>query len=319
MFPPIELITIGEAMVEMSTLEPLDTATHFTRSFAGDAFNTAIAASRLGTKTGFITRLGSDIFADNLRSILKTEHINTSVCPQVIGQTGMYLVNRNHQPCHEQKRVQYYRKNSVAKDLCARDINPLYIQSAKIVLATGVTLALSNATKEAVHRAFQIAKENNVITALDPNYRKALWQNEGEALDAINELLPLVDIILPTAPNDTQDLISLKKAESATNYFMMKGVDLVVCKDGSNGCYVGYQGKTTHVPAMKIQAMDTLGAGDAFNGGFLHGLLLGKHPIDAARIGNITAGLQCLNPGTIEALPSKEAVYSRAFSTVGSN
>lgn len=316
MFPRLEIITIGEAMVEMSTNKPLDTASQFTRSFAGDAFNTAIAASRLGSSVGFITRLGSDIYANNLRDILKQENINTSICPQVIGQTGMYLVNRNDEPCHDQKRVQYYRNHSVAKDLCARDINPMYIQAGKIVMATGVTLALSQATREAVHQAFKVAKENNIVTAFDPNYRKALWKNEADALDAINELLPLVDIILPSSPNDTKELIALTRAESITNYFMMKGVDLVVTKAGAEGSYVGYKGKITQVPGIKINAVDTLGAGDAFNGGFLHALALGKPPVEAARIGNITAGLQCMNRGTIEALPKQEAVYSRAFSTV---
>lgn len=318
MFPRIDIITIGEAMVEMSTNQPLDVATNFTRNFAGDAMNTAIAASRLGSKTGFITRLGSDIFADNLRALLKKEQVNTSMCPQVIGQTGLYLVNRGSDPCHDQKRVQYYRKNSVAQELCARDINPMYIKSAKIVYSTGVTLALSEATKDAVHRAFEIAKENNIVTAFDPNYRKTLWKNEGEALDAINALLPLVDIILPSAPNDTQEMIGFSKPADITNYFMMKGVDLVVCKASNDGSYVGYQGEVKHAPAMKVQAVDTLGAGDAFNGGFLHALTLGKSPIEAAKVGNITAGLRCMNHGTINALPQQEAVYSRAFSAIGS-
>jgi sugar/nucleoside kinase (ribokinase family) len=67
------------------------------------------------------------------------------------------------------------------------------------------------------------------------------------------------------------------------------------------------------LPAIPIKAIDTTGAGDAFNGGFLHGIAQEESLINCAKLGITTASLKVLNRGSATAMPAKDAVYSRAF------
>lgn len=108
-------------------------------------------------------------------------------------------------------------------------------------------------------------------------------------------------------------MINFNRPEQVLDYFLFRGVKLVVAKAGAQGCYIGFRKEIQHVPAPPIKAIDTTGAGDAFNGGFLHGLATEESLIQCARLGITTATLKVLNRGSAIAMPTREAVYSRAF------
>ena len=300
-------------MVELSCEGDIRYAKTFMKAYGGDAINTAVAARRLGSKASFITRLGDDAFAVVLKETMLKEGLEISGVRHGDGQTGVYFVAVD---TDGEREFSYYRQNSAASHLGSDDINPKLIAEAKVVFASGVTLALSKNARQAVRKAFSIAREHGVTTAFDPNYRPNLWKSQEEALDALTEILPLVDVILPTSHDDTQDIVGFSRPEQVIDYFLFKGCKLVVAKVGQRGCYLGYQKHVEHVPAMTVKAVDTTGAGDAFNGGFLHGLATGQSLIDCARLANTTAGLKVLNRGTISAMPYRDAVYSRVFSAV---
>lgn len=312
---PSDIISIGEAMVELSTEGDIRFASGFKKSYAGDTLNTIVAAQRLGSKTGYMTRLGHDPFAFGLKELLLKEGIATQGIKTVPGQTGLYIVSV--QP-DGQREFFYYRKQSAASSLHPDDLPVEAIKRAKVVFASGITLALSESARRTVYKAFQIARENNVMTALDPNYREYLWGGsnkaqsqaaQSNAIDAMNDILPLVDVILPSVPGDTQRLIGFSKPEQVVEYYLFKGVQLVAVKAGEAGCYLGFKKEIQHIPALPSRPVDTTGAGDAFNGGFLHGLVTGHSLTDCAKLGNITAGLKIAQHGTLDALPSQQAVY----------
>lgn len=297
-------------MVELSCEGDVRFAGTLGKGYGGDSFNTAVAASRLGSSVAYITHLGKDPFAFGLKEMMLAEKINTDAAHSVSGQTGLYIVAATN----SRRDFYYYRKGSAASTLGPDDIDEAFIKKARIVFATGVTLSLSDKTREAVMKAFKIARDNDVMTAFDPNYREVLWDSEVGALDALNGILPYVDVILPSSPDDTHKIIGFDKPDQIIDYFLFKGARLVVCKAGANGCYLGYKRQMEHVPAMTVKSVDTTGAGDAFNGGFLHGLCEQKSLMDCARLGNITAGLKVLNRGTASAMPYRDAVYNRVFS-----
>lgn len=285
-------------------------ARSFVRSFGGDVFNTSVAASRLGSTVTFVTRLGHDAFALGLQEMLLKEGIQQTPIRTAKGPTGVYFVSVDSEG---QRDFVYYRNDSAARQLSPDDISAELIQSAKIVYASGITLAISESARQAVMKAFKIARDAGVMTAFDPNYREALWHSEERAVDALNQILPLVDVFLPSFPDDTASMISFNKPQQVLDYFLFRGVKLVVVKAGANGCYIGYKKEIQHVPAMSIKAIDTTGAGDAFNGGFLHGLATEESLLKCARLGITTATLKSLNRGSAVAMPTKDAVYSRAF------
>jgi len=298
-------------MLELSCEGDLKSARMFNRSFGGDTLNTAVAAARLGSSATYITRIGSDPFALALQELILKENIQLFPQRAGKGQTGLYFVAVNHDGNRE---FTYYRSNSAASQLGPEDINPDLIKSAKIVYASGITMAISDSARKAVVKAFKIAREAGIMTAFDPNYREALWPSVEKMMDALNEILPLVDVFLPSFPEDTGMLINFNKPEQVVDYFLFKGVKLVVVKAGPHGCYLGFRKEIQHIPAMPIKAIDTTGAGDAFNGGFLHGLITEESLLNCAKLGITTASLKVLNRGSASAMPARDAVYSRAFS-----
>jgi 2-dehydro-3-deoxygluconokinase len=210
----------------------------FNRSFGGDTLNTAVAAARLGSSVSYITRLGNDAFALALQELILKEGIQLSPNRASKGSTGLYFVSVDNDA---QREFVYYRANSAATRLGPDDISPDLIKSAKIVYASGITMAISESARKAVVKAFKLAREAGIMTAFDPNYREILWQSEERTVDAMNEILPYVDIFLPSFPEDTSLMISFNRPEQVLDYFLFKGIKLVVVKAGAQGCYIGYK------------------------------------------------------------------------------
>jgi 2-dehydro-3-deoxygluconokinase len=298
-------------MLELSCEGDLRVARTFNRGFGGDTYNTAVAAARLGSSVTYVTRIGNDAFALALQENIVKEGIQLVPTRPAKAPTGLYLVSVDTEG---QRDFVYYRKDSAASQLGPEDITPEMIKSAKVVYASGITMGISDRARKAVVKAFTLAQEAGVMTAFDPNYREILWQSEEKTVDAMNEILPLVDVFLPSFPEDTAMMIGFNRPEQVLDYFLFKGVKLIAVKAGAQGCYLGYKKEMMHIPAMSVKAIDTTGAGDAFNGGFLHGLVTGESLLQCAKLGITTASLKVLNRGSAGAMPARDAVYSRAFS-----
>ncbi|MGE0199475.1 MAG: sugar kinase [Candidatus Melainabacteria bacterium] len=302
-------------MIELSCKGSPRLTHTFSKAVAGDTLNTVVAASRLGSGTGYITRFGDDPFAVTLRETMLAESVDIRASRVAAGrQTGMYIVAIDE--ATGERDFHYYRTHSAASTLGPEDIQPNIIRGSKIVYATGVTMGISESARKAVVKAFTLAREHDVITAFDPNYRAALWDRQEGALDALVEIMPLVDVMMPTVPDDTLPILGFSRPEQVVEYFQFKDIKLVVAKAGADGCYLGYKRKIEHIPAIPAKAVDTTGAGDAFNAGFLHGLAQDRPLQECAQIGNATAGLKILNRGTLTAMPNREAVYAKVYSLV---
>lgn len=308
----LDVISIGECMVELFSDEPLAKASTFQKAFGGDTLNLLAAASRLGSRTGYITRVGKDPFAPFLLEAWQSEGIDTSRVKVVEGFNGIYFISVL--PGGE-REFTYYRTGSAASTLEPDDLDPPYIASAKILHLSGITQALSRSCRATALEAARLAKAHGVIVSYDPNFRPRLWPVE-EARQGLTELLPYLDIMLPSAPQETEQLLSTPSPKEAIEALWAKGVKTVVAKLGPQGCLVGVGGMVTPVPAYSTGvAVDSTGAGDAFNGAFLHGLLEGLSSVRAAALGAITAGLKLRGRGAIASLPSRDEVY-RVFQEI---
>lgn len=269
--------------------------------------------ARLGAEVSLFTRLGKDVFSDEIRQVLAEEGVDfRAVRTANTAQAGVYFVSVGESG---QREFVYYRSGSAASLMGPEDIRPNLLNGVQTLYSSGVTLALSPSARKTVLHLFQEARKKGITTVFDPNFRRALWDNTDAALDAWNDILPYVDVLLPTVPDDTMPVMGLDHPERVIEYFWLKGVPLVVVKAGNLGAYIGYKKQIERLPALEVKALDTTGAGDAFNAGFMVALNQ-RHPLlDCVRLGNVVAGLKIQRKGAIAGLPTKEVAFKRLLST----
>jgi 2-dehydro-3-deoxygluconokinase len=302
----LDIITIGESLIEFSTNQRLKEAECLHKYYGGDTLVVATAASRLNSKVGFVTCLGDDAFKDYMLTSWQNEGLDTSHVKIVNEKNGIYLVSRAQ---GEQKEFIYYRKKIAPAKLSIEDIDEEYIKSAKIIYASGITQSLSLAAREAVKKAFEIAKENNVITAYDPNYTSMISTTE-DAKEYFNEIIPYTDILFMSSKYDTKSIFQIESLENIMKAISDMGVGTIVIKSSEHKGYHLYsQGKDAFVPFYTEQVIDTTSSGDAFNGAFLHALTQSYNFIEAGKIASIDAGLQAQGIGAIKSTPYHDEVY----------
>ena len=143
----------------------------------------------------------------------------------------------------------------------------------------------------------------------DPNYRHQLW-NPDEAREAMEELMPFVDIFLPSSPADSVPLFGTKDPEDVIREAEYRSVDITAVTMGEEGAIVSGRGETIRLdPEPAGIVVDTTGAGDAFKGGFIHGLIEGLTLRESALVGNISAGITITGRGALGTIPGRDRVY----------
>ncbi len=300
-----EILSLGECMVEFFAEEPLAEAAQVQKAFAGDALNLLAAASRLGSSCGFLSRVGNDPFQEYLLDGWASLGIDTSHVKRVEGRNGIYFISIYG---HGERDFTYYRAGSAPSTMTPADLDPDYIAQARVLHISGIAQAISESARATALAAARMANEAHVCVSFDPNFRPALW-SAAEARAAAEELLPHVDIALPSGPEESEQLFGMTTAEETADYLRGFGTYAVAVKQGEAGVYVSAAGGTGAVPAYAVpQVVDTTGAGDAFDGAFLHGLVQGMPPLKAARLGAVMAGLKVRGRGAIASLPGKSEV-----------
>lgn len=303
----LDIITIGESLIELSTNAKMSQAGCLYKYYGGDAIATAIAALRMGSKVGFVTRVGNDAFKDYLLDSWQAEGLDISQVKLTDEPNGMYIVAR---PSIQEKEVVYYRKKIASSKLSLEDIDIEYLKKANVVYASGVTQSLSPSANEAVETTFRLAKENGITTAYDPNYYSAISTPE-EARESFNRISSYIDILFMSTKHDTINILDIDSPENIIKKLWDMGISTIVLKaSDKNGYYTGYNGNIVFTEFYTNDVIDTTCSGDTFNGGFLHALTHGFTPFEAAKFASIVAGLQAKGIGAIKSIPYKDEVYA---------
>ncbi|MBQ3642890.1 sugar kinase [bacterium] len=305
----LDIIAIGESLIELSTEQNLTTATTLDKYYGGDTLTSAIAALKLGAKVGFISRIGMDCFKEYLIESWAEEGLDISHVKPVEGVNGIYFIALNNAECGK-KEFALYRKKTAATNLSIDDISPDYIKNSSIVYATGITQSLSISAREAVKKAFEIAKENNITVAYDPNFTNLIWSKD-EAKEAFEDVKSLIDVIFINEKRDTDIILENASADNVIKYLHDMGISTVIVKSTEEKVYkVSYKGNIEFIKFLDDDVVNDTGAGDAFNGGVLYGLSAGMSAYKSAALASVVSGLQIKGIGAIKSLPEKDAVYS---------
>lgn len=303
----LDIITIGEGLIELSSDISLSMSEKLDKYYGGDTLAAAVAAKRMGSKVGYITRVGCDYFKEFLMDSWQAEGLDISQVKLTEDFNGLYLLAR---PKNGPKEFSYYRKKTAASKLAIEDISEEYFENASVFYTSGIAQTLSLSAKEAVKKAYQIAKEKGLTTAYDPNYTPLLTSTE-EAKEMFDEVIQYVDILFLNDKNDISKLLGIESCEKAIKHFWDLGINTIIIKSGNEkGYYTGYGGDITFCKFFNTEIVDTTCAGDAFNGGFLHAICSGFSPFEATKLASIVAGLQSKNIGAIKSIPTKEEVYA---------
>ncbi len=301
----IDIAIIGECLIELSANGSLADTSTLNKYFGGDTVTTAVAIARLGGNATYLTKVGNDGFSEFIISSLQKENIDTSLIKTNDEQNGMYIVSHTL----DNKEVLYYKRKTAATKLSIEDLSEETIKKLKLVYSTGVVQSLSASSRELVRESFKIAKENDVLTAYDPNYTSC-FMNSSDTKELFEEIIDYTDIIFLSLKNDAVKLYEVESVDKIMNYMWDRGVKIVVIKSHvDNGYYTGYNGDISFTEFYNTQkAIDTTASGDVFNGGFLYAINSGYAPADAAKFASVVSGLQTQNYGAIQAIPYKNAV-----------
>lgn len=305
----MEVITFGESMVLFSpdAKGPLRHIHSFMKSIAGAESNVAIALARLGHEVGWFSRLGDDEFGRYIEFMIRGEGIDVSrVIKDSTYSTGLLFKELFE---HVNPNVYYYRKNSAASHLELEDLDPNYIQQAKILHVTGITPAISLSARAAVFKAIQIAKENGVLVSFDPNIRLKLWSIE-EARETLLELCKLADILFPGV-DEGEMLLGETNPETLVQLFHEMGPKIIALKLGKKGCYVSDGQTGGYAKGYVVEHIeDSVGAGDGFAAGFLSSYLKGYDLMTCADFANGVGAMATLVRGDSEGFPTTDQLLA---------
>jgi 2-dehydro-3-deoxygluconokinase len=320
--PSLDIVAFGEPLVEFTAEDrgPLGTIRLFRRGWGGDTSNAAVAAARLGVSVGYVTRLGSDEFGRSFLALWREEGVETSrVVIESEAFTGVYFVAFEEDGAHD---FTYYRQGSAASQLRAGDLDPDYLAGAKILHTSGITLAISDSSRAAAQEALAAARARNVVISYDANIRPKLAP-PATLRETFESTVTLADIVF-VSDEDVRHLYGEVPLDRAVGGIVSRGPQLVVVKAGDQGCLVAYaDGRRDTVPAFPVRPVDTTGAGDAFDAGFLVRWLEGGPPTDAAEFANAVAALTTSGLGAVAPLPTRSRVHrfleeeGRAVTQVG--
>ena len=300
-------MSIGEVMIQLNPLSPgpLRYVKYFEAHVAGSEANILVGLSKLGFKTGLITRVGDDEFGKAVINFLRGEGVDVSqVKVDKTSPTGVYFIQR-HFPVPGKSTVFYYRHGSAASNLSVNDISEDYVKNAHTIILTGITPALSRTCREAVFKMREIALKNDLKIVIDTNIRLKLWKDLEEAKNVIKELIKNSYIVL-TNIEDLEILYPDYTPFEASKKVIDSGVNFVVVKMSDRGAFaLSNKGEIFKAEAFKMPIIeDVIGAGDSFDAVFIASIYRGLSLDEALKYANIAGALATTVRGDVEAQPT---------------
>ncbi|MCE9803144.1 ribokinase, partial [Raoultella ornithinolytica] len=245
------------------------TGHHYQVAFGGKGANQAVAAGRSGADIAFIACTGDDDIGERVRRQLERDCIDVAPVRAVNAQsTGVALIFVNA----EGENVIGIHAGANA----ALSVEQVEAEKARIAGAQALLMQLESPL-ESVLAAAKIAHQHQTTVVLNP----------APARDLPDELLSLIDIITPNE-TEAEKLTGIRvenddDAAKAARVLHEKGIGIVMITLGSRGVWVSHDGQGRRVPGFKVQAVDTIAAGDTFNGAFVTALLEGTALDEAIR------------------------------------
>lgn len=297
-----DLLVIGECFIEFRCDGDVCLCKEFDKDIGGAELIVAASASRLGSGVSLVSAVARDPFHSRIRERLLSQGINIDHVITAQGYNGIYFTSTRYP---EQREYLVHHPGTAASHISPAMIYDDLIENCKIVYSSSELQSVSKAARHTVFKAFHLAHSNDIMVAYDPNLRLQRWSLE-DAKESLWGVLPLIDVIFPSAPEESKALFGYERPLDVIGFLWDRGVSIVVVKTGADGCLVGYDGKIQEFTQQNsIDApKDVTLIGSAFNGGFLHCIAKGFDPFTAAEFANSVALYKAIKGGGIDSLPT---------------
>ena len=267
------------------------------KTCGGSASNTIIATSKLGLNAGYIGKIGKDSNGMMMKEYLEENNVDTAHLiideNDETGEVIGFIDNEGNR--------KLYVTPKVNDKIFNEDINRRYINDTKILHLT--SFVGLNPDDPSIDTQFELLEElsSDVTVSFDPGM---LYVNRGK--DFMDRLIDLTDILLI---NENELLIAtgLDDFDRAVEEVSSK-VDILVVKRSTNGSFIKKDDEEYHVGIFNVDTVDTTGAGDAYNAGFLYGIINNYTLKQSAVIGSYIAAASTTKTGATEAIPTIDEI-----------
>ena len=285
------ILCCGESLIDMIPEQTIKGGSGFVPHAGGAIFNTAIGMGRLECRVGLMSGMSTDIFGQQLMAELTTSNVDTSNVILSDRPTTLAFV----QLTDGQASYLFYDENSAGRMIEVEDM-PYQLEAVTTFLLGGISLHCDPGAEAYVR--FAETHANGSVVMVDPNIRPSFISNEIRFRDRIERMLRLADIVKVSDEDLNWLFPESETIEIKVARLQKLGPAIVVLTRGSSGVKAWKpKGNPIFVDSLKVDVVDTVGAGDSFNAGFLTSLA--------------NAGL--LNKGTIRLISESDIVSALNF------
>lgn len=292
-------VIIGDANIDVTI--PLDPLIKLDRTSAavgggGTSANTAVALRKLGIPTAFMGTLGQDFGGRYMLNELRDADINTTLTRTVPDYNTVSVFafideeGERHLWAFPREREAYTQMELLPEDLEK-------IRSSRWVHSSGMTYMKPGPVRTVIPEIFKAAYEAGVPTSFDLNTRAEKFEDLDPGIrDAVMQTIPYVTYLLGSAKDEFYSLYPCEDWVDSVAHFAAPG-RAVIARMGGEGTAVYYNGFWEMQKAFDVPVVNTTGAGDSFNAGFIAGMLTGKSLSAAVTWGNAVAGYKVSGDG----------------------
>ncbi|WP_175438066.1 sugar kinase [Streptomyces sp. SGAir0924] len=306
----VDVVALGESMVTFLPTVPgrLADVPSFERAIGGAESNVACVLAAAGHSARWISRVGADGFGDHLVEAIGAYGVDVrAVRRDPDRPTGVYFRTAGDRAtdAHE---VAYYRAGSAASAMSVRTMDLDAIRSGRVLHLSGITPALSADCLELM-RELTARRPGRPLVSFDVNHRPGLWHGDTDGPRVLLELARGADLVF-VGEDEAWGLGGPEAVRAA-----LPEPELLVVKQGAAGATAFHRTvdadgtettRVTTVPALTVDVVAAVGAGDAFAAGFLSATLRGLPVRERLRHGHLMAAAALTVPGDLAAPPARD-------------
>lgn len=304
--PAFDLVTMGRVGVDVypeQTGVGLQDVSSFRKFLGGSSTNVAVAASRLGHRAATITRTGDDPFGTFVHQALQGFGVDDRWVTPVKGLQTPVVFCEIFPP---DDFPLYFYRGPQAPDLhiAPDDLDYDAIRAAEVFWVT-VTGLSAEPSREGHLAALEARSAAGGTTVLDLDYRPMFWDSPAAATEQIARALPHVTVAVGNR-EECEVAVGQTEPTAAAAALQQAGVELAIVKQGPRGV-LGVRGdESVEVPPVPVDVVNGLGAGDAFGGALVHGLLTGASLHDTLHAANAAGSFVAGQLACADAMPTAD-------------